>query len=1594
MRERLCKMSESVEFWARLPERYAKIDMESTENTTQKRISAERITDWSDATNREFFDYSREDLLGAGPVALERLRYLLDREMDNVMMRSMGLDAALMHLCIGLEAQIRKSLRMEHAQNRIPMVLATWHDPTGGSSKDFNQGAIIFKPYRFGWGGNCGISVSRLDIASPPIYEGHRRIGMSGLVFKSHKVCATTLLNPSSVCSGYLGILPHPDRRDLAPHTAIAIPLFSLENRWSDRFSLPTTRLANEPGLRSECLCAFGRRNGACATDAEEMGQAEHRPVAVLNVLLEGPAFLKGSDEKYEPGAERGDSARLGRLKPLVSQLLDAIRDPLELGERVFHRWRLKRPGRKAVRLLRRSSDLVNNRVNAHEAVRMALHQLVAAFASFNISFHRRDPLDSKDRIGDDVGATLRLIAVAGRHGRGFLLGTEYPVGSGVVGKAYAEQKIVVQYVDPEAGLLPGHGEGAQRTSSAVATEPLFHQLFPRTAVNMAIPVFWRDRLQGILNVESEEKEVFGELEVDEKYRTVLEASELMAIGNETVRKLLFAADNLGLLVYYYKTTTEGEPAGDAEVAARVPANLEHRIAIARYVSDHQLLDAGSVPEARTMEDEGPETGAAREAEGEGPGAPEGKEKLEVDGGETPEIDGHLNSLLNAALISQRTFGGKNLWGSASLVNEGKLDIRAIYGRDWPGSRSSFPVLGVDGDSVTGTAASEGRSVFGKIRRNSLHDERPGKVRKVKYKQAVPGLQLQSELAVPIIHGKDTLGVIATGSSEKDTYSGNQGWSAVKVFREWSLVASWLVATWKNAALIRGQAGRQQQEYWAFLRLVFHFLSNAPLEGHSRSGLVLNMLQGTVVVNNWAIWSCSNPLSDGVVAERNWECKLPTQEEKRLAPSAEITSGIEQAWIFGQGSFAKGTTLGLPLSRDGRLEGAIVLETAQPLAEDGRRELLECWGGVVGGEIVTSQLQKREWVYDTIQPENWWPDQLKSSRGWVDLDGLLRDLPDIVTQKENGLSACITYRVIREKSAHPEKRVRAFLHAISEKFVTEVEQRSEWSGSIGTLRSIHYAHDDPGIVPLLIKKGGIFRLENFQKDQATENDSRRLRVRRFRSTTSAPPLAYLGFPLKNRDGEVVAVVELFRERKTADYDWRFTEEDVERSVRFQNKVQEQLIPSSELFDYRFSTNEIQAEDLPELPGGIEAAKLVGASPALASTLVEASRRARLNRPVLIVGKPGVGKSLVARYIHAKGAQRDRVFAQVNAAGLPETLIASELFGHKRGSFSGATEDREGLIESAGGGTVVIDEAHELTKHTQSALNLAIEDGTIKRVGDNRQKNCDAQFIALTNHLTDGGRDPEIFRQDFLSRFREVRVPDLGMRTEDIPMLIQAFFELEGIDVEGIRGAALAELKRYSWPNNVRELRECVRDWTDEFRMAAAVVSDDASRVGGIPESWVTLDMVRASLPLERALASARSAGVVGLGPGRTFVIRCTLDADQGHCSQNERERVDDYGARDPDWNRWTSGTAGGASFAPETPARLSVLDERRELFEELEEIHVKHGVHGKPHRQAAVFDRLKVTGCKPKDIFETVGLKRTQYYYICDLAKAKGASDR
>jgi two-component system nitrogen regulation response regulator NtrX len=226
-------------------------------------------------------------------------------------------------------------------------------------------------------------------------------------------------------------------------------------------------------------------------------------------------------------------------------------------------------------------------------------------------------------------------------------------------------------------------------------------------------------------------------------------------------------------------------------------------------------------------------------------------------------------------------------------------------------------------------------------------------------------------------------------------------------------------------------------------------------------------------------------------------------------------------------------------------------------------------------------------------------------------------------------------------------------------------------------------------------------------------------------------------------------------------------------------------------------------------------QLVGESAAIKRVLDHVRRAAPVKTPVLILGERGVGKELIARAVHQNSPRARERFVQVNCAAIPEDLIESELFGHERGSFTGATEKKIGKFEQADRGSIFLDEIGDMSPKTQAKVLRVLEGGDIERIGSARMIQVDVRVIAATNRDLQQAIEKNAFREDLYDRLNgyPIPVPALRDRVEDIPLLVRHFVDLFGRENNRrparFSPGAVEWLQKARWNGNVRELKNTV-----------------------------------------------------------------------------------------------------------------------------------------------------------------------------------------
>jgi len=273
-------------------------------------------------------------------------------------------------------------------------------------------------------------------------------------------------------------------------------------------------------------------------------------------------------------------------------------------------------------------------------------------------------------------------------------------------------------------------------------------------------------------------------------------------------------------------------------------------------------------------------------------------------------------------------------------------------------------------------------------------------------------------------------------------------------------------------------------------------------------------------------------------------------------------------------------------------------------------------------------------------------------------------------------------------------------------------------------------------------------------------------------------------------------------------------------------------------------------------------EIIGTSAGLRSALSLVAKVAPTDATVLVTGETGTGKEVVARAIHRRSKRVSRPFVSLNCAGIPRDLIASELFGHEKGAFTGATQQRPGRFELANGGTLFLDEIGELRAETQIALLRVLQEHEFERVGGTRRIQADVRVIAATNRDLQAAISAGSFRSDLFYRLNvfPIQIPSLRERKEDIPLLVEYFIDRYAQkarkDITCVSKKTMEVLQSYHWPGNIRELQNVIE------RSVILCESD----IFSIDENWLPRQFFSAEvkshteLP-QRLLVQEKSGGL-------------------------------------------------------------------------------------------------------------------------------------
>jgi two-component system, NtrC family, nitrogen regulation response regulator NtrX len=291
-------------------------------------------------------------------------------------------------------------------------------------------------------------------------------------------------------------------------------------------------------------------------------------------------------------------------------------------------------------------------------------------------------------------------------------------------------------------------------------------------------------------------------------------------------------------------------------------------------------------------------------------------------------------------------------------------------------------------------------------------------------------------------------------------------------------------------------------------------------------------------------------------------------------------------------------------------------------------------------------------------------------------------------------------------------------------------------------------------------------------------------------------------------------------------------------------------------------------------------QIIGDSPTLAAVRNSIQKAAPTNATVLIWGESGVGKELVARAIHRESLRRDGSFVQVNCAAIPDELIESELFGHEKGSFTGATDRQIGKFEQADKGTIFLDEVGDMSLKTQAKVLRVLQEQELERLGSNRIIKVDVRVIAATNKNLEEEIDRNTFREDLFYRLNVVpiHVPALRERRDDIPALVRHFADLFARDNNFHRKtftvAAMEKLKQQHWRGNIRELR----NFTERLVIMTTGESIDAKDIpeGGVIRGDLLIPTVSAGetsvVPSEQSWLQSPTLQEFKSGSERAYLV--------------------------------------------------------------------------------------------------------------------------
>jgi PAS domain S-box-containing protein len=345
--------------------------------------------------------------------------------------------------------------------------------------------------------------------------------------------------------------------------------------------------------------------------------------------------------------------------------------------------------------------------------------------------------------------------------------------------------------------------------------------------------------------------------------------------------------------------------------------------------------------------------------------------------------------------------------------------------------------------------------------------------------------------------------------------------------------------------------------------------------------------------------------------------------------------------------------------------------------------------------------------------------------------------------------------------------------------------------------------------------------------------------------------------------------------------------DITDRKRAQEDLQMALCEIQKLKDQLYEENVALKEEVDKASMFEE---IVGESPALRFVLGRVAKVAPTDSTVLITGETGTGKELIARAIHKRSRRAAGAFVSVNCAVIPPSLIASELFGHERGAFTGAMQRRLGRFELAEGGALFLDEIGELPAETQIALLRVLQEHEFERVGGSKSIRTNVRVIAATNRDLQTAIEAGAFRSDLYYRLNvfPIEIPPLRERREDIPLLVEYFIDRyanrAGKKIRGINRATLDSLKSYAWPGNIRELQNVIERSiivceTENFTVDESWLSRQPAQADQPGRSLSRIPISEEKSAIEEALAQAggRVSGPSGAA-AKLGIPSSTLDS--------------------------------------------------------------------------------------------------------------------